>query len=83
MYGDRARRDGRGTRAWVVTAPARLGLIAVAVAKALGASPVILDGKRATANSYATSWAPDRSSTSEENAVEVVTHLTGGSARTM
>jgi L-iditol 2-dehydrogenase len=63
----------------VVIGPGPIGLLAVAVAKALGASPVILTGTRNKRLAIGKELGADRViNISEENAVEVVKQLTGG-----
>jgi L-iditol 2-dehydrogenase len=63
----------------VVIGPGPIGLLAVAVAKALGASPVILTGTRNKRLAIGRELGADRViNISEENAVEVVKQLTGG-----
>ena len=63
----------------VVIGPGPIGLLAVAVAKALGASPVILTGTRNKRLAIGKELGADRViSISEENAVEIVKQLTGG-----
>jgi threonine dehydrogenase-like Zn-dependent dehydrogenase len=63
----------------VVIGPGPIGLLAVAVAKALGASPVILTGTRAKRLAIGKELGADRViNISEENAVDVVKELTGG-----
>src|SRR4030081_2676198 len=57
----------------------QIGLLAVAVAKALGASPVILTGTRNKRLAIGKELGADRViNIAEENAVEVVKQLTGG-----
>src|SRR6201997_1782822 len=64
----------------VVIGPGPIGLLAVAVAKALGASPVILTGTRNRRLAIGTEIGADRViNIGEENAVDVVKQLTGGS----
>src|ERR1700753_158565 len=63
----------------VVIGPGPIGLLAVAVAKALGASPVILTGTRARRLAIGKELGADRViNIAEENAVDVVKQLTGG-----
>src|SRR5437879_4335615 len=63
----------------VVIGPGPIGLLAVAVAKALGASPVILTGTRNKRLAIGKELGADRViNIAEENAVEVVKQLTGG-----
>ena len=63
----------------VVIGPGPIGLLAVAVAKALGASPVILTGTRNERLQIGTELGADRVvNVNHENAVEVVKQLTGG-----
>jgi L-iditol 2-dehydrogenase len=63
----------------VVIGPGPIGLLAVAVAKALGASPVILTGTRAKRLAIGQQLGADRIvNIAEEDAVEVVKGLTGG-----
>jgi L-iditol 2-dehydrogenase len=63
----------------VVIGPGPIGLLAVAVAKALGASPVILTGTRNKRLAIGKELGADRViNISEENAVEIVKQLTGG-----
>ena len=63
----------------VVIGPGPIGLLAVAVAKALGASPVILTGTRDKRLAIGKQLGADRViNISNENAVEVVKQLTGG-----
>jgi L-iditol 2-dehydrogenase len=63
----------------VVIGPGPIGLLAVAVAKALGASPVILTGTRDKRLAIGKELGADRViNISEENAVDVVKQLTGG-----
>jgi L-iditol 2-dehydrogenase len=63
----------------VVIGPGPIGLLAVAVAKALGASPVILTGTRDKRLAIGKELGADRViNISEENPVEVVKQLTGG-----
>ena len=63
----------------VVIGPGPIGLLAVAVAKALGASPVILTGTRNTRLAIGKELGADRVvNVSEEDAVAVVKQLTGG-----
>src|SRR5476651_1090727 len=63
----------------VVTGPGPIGLMAVAVAKALGAQPVILTGTRSKRLAIGRELGADRViNIAEENAVEVVKQLTGG-----
>jgi L-iditol 2-dehydrogenase len=62
----------------VVIGPGPIGLLAVAVAKALGASPVILTGTRNKRLAIGKELGADRViNISEENAVDVVKQLTG------
>jgi threonine dehydrogenase-like Zn-dependent dehydrogenase len=63
----------------VVIGPGPIGLLAVAVAKALGASPVILTGTREKRLAIGRGLGADRViNVSEENVVEVVRQLTDG-----
>src|SRR6202012_4958691 len=63
----------------VVIGPGPIGLLAVAVAKALGASPVILTGTRNRRLAIGKELGADRViNIAEENAVEIVKQLTGG-----
>jgi L-iditol 2-dehydrogenase len=63
----------------VVIGPGPIGLLAVAVAKALGASPVILTGTRNRRLVIGRELGADRViNIGEEDAVEVVRELTGG-----
>jgi L-iditol 2-dehydrogenase len=63
----------------VAIGPGPIGLLAVAVAKALGASPVILTGTRNKRLAIGQELGADRViNISEENAVEIVKQLTGG-----
>jgi L-iditol 2-dehydrogenase len=63
----------------VVIGPGPIGLLAVAVAKALGASPVILTGTRPKRLLVGKQLGADRIvNITEENAVDVVKELTGG-----
>jgi threonine dehydrogenase-like Zn-dependent dehydrogenase len=63
----------------VVIGPGPIGLLAVAVAKALGASPVILTGTRNGRLSIGRELGADRViNINDEDAVEVVRQLTGG-----
>jgi threonine dehydrogenase-like Zn-dependent dehydrogenase len=63
----------------VVIGPGPIGLLAVAVAKALGASPVILTGTRRKRLAIGKELGADRIiNISEENPVEIVKQLTGG-----
>jgi L-iditol 2-dehydrogenase len=63
----------------VVIGPGPIGLLAVAVAKALGASPVILTGTRDSRLAIGTGLGADRViNVAKENAVEIVKQLTGG-----
>src|SRR6516225_2010637 len=63
----------------VVTGPGPIGLLGVAVAKALGASPVILTGTRNKRLEIGKELGADRVvNIAEENPVEVVKQLTGG-----
>jgi len=63
----------------VVIGPGPIGLLAVAVAKALGASPVILTGTRNGRLQIGEELGADRVvNVNHENAVEVVKQLTGG-----
>src|SRR5215207_11345418 len=62
----------------VVIGPGPIGLLAVAVAKALGASPVILTGTRNSRLSIGRELGADRVvNINDEDAVEVVKQLTG------
>src|SRR5438270_2964065 len=63
----------------VVIGPGPIGLLAVAVAKALGASPVILTGTRNRRLAIGRELGADRAvNINDEDAVEVVRQLTGG-----
>ena len=63
----------------VVIGPGPIGLLAVAVAKALGASPVILTGTRNKRLAIGRELGADRVvNINDEDAVEVVRQLTGG-----
>jgi L-iditol 2-dehydrogenase len=63
----------------VVIGPGPIGLLAVAVAKALGASPVILTGTRDKRLAIGKALGADRViNIANENAVDVVKQLTGG-----
>jgi threonine dehydrogenase-like Zn-dependent dehydrogenase len=63
----------------VVIGPGPIGLLAVAVAKALGAIPVILTGTRNRRLSIGKELGADRTiNINDEDAVEVVKQLTGG-----
>jgi hypothetical protein len=63
----------------VVIGPGPIGLLAVAVAKALGASPVILTGTRNGRLAIGRELGADRAvNINDEDAVEVVKQLTGG-----
>ena len=63
----------------VVIGPGPIGLLAVAVAKALGARPVILSGTRKGRLAIGKELGADRViNINDENAVEVVKQLTGG-----
>src|SRR5258706_10363145 len=63
----------------VVIGPGPIGLLAVAVAKALGASPVILTGTRNKRLVIGKELGADRViNITEENAVDIVKLLTGG-----
>ena len=63
----------------VVIGPGPIGLLAVAVAKALGASPVILTGTRNKRLAIGQELGADRIiNINDEDAVEVVKRLTGG-----
>jgi 2-desacetyl-2-hydroxyethyl bacteriochlorophyllide A dehydrogenase len=63
----------------VVIGPGPIGLLAVAVAKALGASPVILTGTRNKRLAIGQELGADRVvNINDEDAVEVVKQLTGG-----
>ena len=63
----------------VVIGPGPIGLLAVAVAKALGASPVILTGTRDKRLEIGKQLGADRViNISRENAIDVVKQLTGG-----
>jgi len=62
-----------------VTGPGPIGLLAVAVAKALGASPVILTGTRDARLAIGKALGADRViNVAEENPVDVVWAITGG-----
>src|ERR1051325_3514620 len=63
----------------VVIGPGPIGLLAVAVAKALGADPVILTGTRDARLAIGKELGADRViNVAKENAVEIVKQLTGG-----
>jgi threonine dehydrogenase-like Zn-dependent dehydrogenase len=63
----------------VVIGPGPIGLLAVAVAKALGASPVILTGTRDARLAIGRELGADRViNVAREDAVEIVKQLTGG-----
>jgi L-iditol 2-dehydrogenase len=63
----------------VVIGPGPIGLLAIAVSKALGASPVILTGTRPKRLAIGKQLGADRVvNITEENAVDVVKELTGG-----
>src|SRR3954447_25192327 len=63
----------------VVIGPGPIGLLAVAVAKALGASPVILTGTRDKRLAIGRELGADRVvNINDEDAVEIVKQLTGG-----
>jgi 2-desacetyl-2-hydroxyethyl bacteriochlorophyllide A dehydrogenase len=63
----------------VVIGPGPIGLLAVAVAKALGASPVVLTGTRNTRLAIGKELGADRViNVTEEDPVEIVKRLTGG-----
>src|SRR5665213_1667953 len=63
----------------VVIGPGPIGLLAVAVAKALGASPVILTGTRNARLAIGNGLGADRViNINDENAVDIVKQLTGG-----
>jgi L-iditol 2-dehydrogenase len=63
----------------VVIGPGPIGLLAVAVAKALGASPVILTGTRNRRLAIGKELGADRViNIAEENPVDIVKQLTGG-----
>src|SRR3954468_6006761 len=63
----------------VVIGPGPIGLLAVAVAKALGASPVILTGTRDARLAIGRELGADRTiNVGKENAVEIVRQMTGG-----
>jgi L-iditol 2-dehydrogenase len=63
----------------VVIGPGPIGLLAVAVAKALGAGPVILTGTRDARLAIGRELGADRViNVARENAVEIVKQLTGG-----
>jgi L-iditol 2-dehydrogenase len=63
----------------VVIGPGPIGLLAVAVAKALGASPVILTGTRNKRLAIGRELGADRViNIAEENPVDIVKELTGG-----
>jgi L-iditol 2-dehydrogenase len=65
----------------VVSGPGPIGLLAVAVAKALGASPVILSGTRESRLEIGRKLGADRMvNIREENLVEVVKQITGHGA---
>jgi threonine dehydrogenase-like Zn-dependent dehydrogenase len=65
----------------VVTGPGPIGLLAVAVAKALGASPVILSGTRDARLAIGTKLGADRViNINSENLVAVVKEMTGRGA---
>ncbi len=63
----------------VVIGPGPIGLLAVAVAKALGANPVILTGTRNKRLAIGKELGADRTiNINDEDAVEIVKQLTGG-----
>jgi threonine dehydrogenase-like Zn-dependent dehydrogenase len=63
----------------VVIGPGPIGLLAVAVAKALGASPVILTGTRDARLAIGRALGADRTiNVGKENPVEIVRQMTGG-----
>jgi 2-desacetyl-2-hydroxyethyl bacteriochlorophyllide A dehydrogenase len=63
----------------VVIGPGPIGLLAVAVAKALGASPVVLTGTRNKRLAIGKELGADRViNVTEENPIEIVKRLTGG-----
>src|SRR6187551_1558203 len=63
----------------VVVGPGPIGLLAVAVAKALGASPVILTGTRNKRLAIGKELGADRVvNINDEDAIEIVKQLTGG-----
>jgi 2-desacetyl-2-hydroxyethyl bacteriochlorophyllide A dehydrogenase len=63
----------------VVIGPGPIGLLAVAVAKALGASPVILTGTRDARLAIGRELGADRTiNVGKENPVEIVRQMTGG-----
>jgi L-iditol 2-dehydrogenase len=63
----------------VVIGPGPIGLLAVAVAKALGAAPVILTGTRPKRLAIGKELGADRTiNIAEENPVEIVRQLSGG-----
>jgi len=63
----------------VVIGPGPIGLLAVAVAKAIGASPVILTGTRSARLAIGKELGADRTiNINEEDAVAVVKEMTGG-----
>jgi L-iditol 2-dehydrogenase len=63
----------------VVTGPGPIGLLAVAVAKALGAAPVILSGTREGRLEIGRKLGADRTvNVREDNIVDVVKEMTGG-----
>jgi threonine dehydrogenase-like Zn-dependent dehydrogenase len=63
----------------VVIGPGPIGLLAVAVAKAIGASPVILTGTRSARLAIGKDLGADRTiNINEEDAVAVVKEMTGG-----
>src|ERR1043166_2141369 len=63
----------------VVIGPGPIGLLAVAVAKALGASPVVLTGTRDKRLAIGKALGADRViNINDENPVEIVRELTGG-----
>jgi L-iditol 2-dehydrogenase len=63
----------------VVIGPGPIGLLAAAVAKALGASPVILTGTRNKRLAIGKELGADRVvNVTEENAIDIVKQLTGG-----
>ena len=65
----------------VVTGPGPIGLMAVAVAKALGAAPVILSGTRDARLAIGTQLGADRVvNVGRENIVDVVKQMTGKGA---
>src|SRR6202165_1213661 len=79
MYGLTALGGLRAGESVIVIGPGPIGLLAVAVAKALGANPVILTGTRNKRLAIGRGLGADRIiNINDEDAVEVVKQLTGG-----